>query len=89
MLEGALDAGALAAIVFALISVLHLRAEDVTFKRLRRLVLLVACDGLLADGVQLFLNREVRLVLALGHLLEPRLVQLSASVHLRVRLCVH
>ncbi len=66
LLEGPLDAGALKAIVFALVSVLHLRAEDVTLKRLRRLVLLVACDGLHADGVQLFLNHEVALVLALG-----------------------
>ncbi len=54
------------AVVFALVRVVHLRSEDIVPERLRRLVRLMPRDVLLADGVQLFLNHEVRLVLALG-----------------------
>ena len=51
MLEGALDAGALEAIMLGLIRVLHLRAEDVFAKRLGGNVLLVPGHVLLTDGV--------------------------------------
>ena len=52
--------------MIALIGVLHLCSENVAFKRLGCLVLLVPGYVLFADGVQLFLNHEVALVLALG-----------------------
>ena len=67
--EGALRGAPHQPVVLRLVRVLHLRAEDILTQRLRRLMRLVARHVLLAYLVQLFLHREVRLELALRHLL--------------------
>ena len=92
--EGALRGGPHEAVVFALISVLHLRAENVAFKRLRCLVRLMPGYVLLADGIELlFLQRGASGTspwqAALPFTLEPRLVELSALMRLGARLRVH